>query len=193
MEDAGWQYVGRNDYRALRVPEMRNTLLLAGGVVLLGVIAIHGWRLLSSGNVAESPESLAAMALSASTPEAAEAAAVQLSQGGRPAREQMRRVLAESKRPEVRAACVRGLAELWDYNSMPALFKAMEDESQMVRARAGAAMRRLLKDDGGFRAEDPKEKRDQAIKQCRLCWTGYFSGTLPREYIREKMGEELRE
>jgi hypothetical protein len=44
------------------------------------------------------------------------------------------------------------------------LFAAMDDESSLVRSRAGVAVSKIIKADYGFRADDPPAKRRALLK-----------------------------
>ena len=159
--------------------------------VLLGlaVVGVWGWQWLSRPR-AVSPEELAQAALTADTPRERENAAVRLSQLGRPARDQLLQVLGQSKQPEVRVACIRGLHQQWDYRSVSLLLGMMDDESPLVRAQAGATIQDLLRFDFGFRANDPPQKRQEAIKQFRAWWETFQKSRRSQAFMRQQMGEE---
>lgn len=130
-----------------------------------------------------SPAELAQKALEAASPEEQELAAVELAQLAsdneqkpplrEEAREHLRRVLAESQSPPVRLACIRGLASEWDYQSMPALLDALDDESELVRSDAAMAVERMMSvtlKGFGYQYNDPPAKRAPAIKRIRQDW-----------------------
>lgn len=117
-----------------------------------------------------SPEELARQALEASSPGDQEVAAVRLAELGAEAKEHLQQVLAESQSPAVRAACIRGLAAQRDYDSMPAFLDALDDESELVRGRAGVAVQELLGADFGYRHNAPPKQRKAKIKQLRQEW-----------------------
>ena len=148
---------------------MRGALLTIAGLLLLVVIGIY-WMYYATGETVLSPEELAERALTASSPEEKEAAAVQLSQAGAAGVEQMRRVYKQSDVDEVRAACVKGLGVLRDYDSMDVFFQSLEDDSPLVRGRAGVAMVRMLGRDYQFRANGSPAERAQAIAGMKKAW-----------------------
>jgi len=76
----------------------------------------------------------------------------------------------EEEQPNVRAAAARAIGRLQLWDGMPALVEAMEHPDPLVRGRAGAAVRKMLGRDYGFRADDPQAKRDVAISAIRKVW-----------------------
>ncbi|MHC4181242.1 MAG: HEAT repeat domain-containing protein, partial [Planctomycetota bacterium] len=64
---------------------------------------------------------------------------------------------------QARAEAAAKLGEMGDEESMPALLRAMEDPNPAVRGRAAAAVRKIMKADYFFRANDPPERRKQVI------------------------------
>ena len=129
---------------------------------------------------APSPDELAQQALKAASPDEQELAAVALAQLANDdelkpqfrekAKQHLRTVLAESPAAPVRAACIQGLASQWDYESMPALLDALDDESSVVRSRAGVAVERMMSVDFGFRHDDPPAMRQDTAKRLRGHW-----------------------
>jgi HEAT repeat protein len=96
-----------------------------------------------------------------------EKAAQELAERGTAAIGSLRRVLAESKSPGVRAIAIQSLGTLGDLQSMPAFLDAMDDADPQVRSRAGVAATKLLHADFHFRTEDPPAKRKAIIGQMR--------------------------
>jgi HEAT repeat protein len=113
-----------------------------------------------------SVESLTEIALNGSSAEQQKAAA-ELSERGPAAILPFRRILAESKSPDVRAIAIQSLGVLGDVQSMPALLDAMDDPDPQIRSRAGVAASRLLRVDYYFRTEDPPARRKAIIAQMR--------------------------
>jgi hypothetical protein len=145
---------------------MQPVLFAAGGILFLVAVIVYWPR--GSGGV--DPQALARQALEGATPQAREAAAVKLAALGERAHDLQVRVLNESRDPNVRAAMIQGLAAQWEYGSMPAFLDAMNDESPLVRGRAGAAVQRMLGADFGFQYDDPPEKRKALIAGLRKEW-----------------------
>jgi hypothetical protein len=170
---------------------MLRSLGIVAGILALAVCGYYGWQFFSRPRV-ESPEELAQAALSAGTAEERETAAVGLSQVGRPAREHLLRVLAESQQPEVKVACIRGLAEQGAYRQMAVLLEALDDDSPLVRAQAGAAVEMMLKGFYGFNANDPPEQRREAVKRMRRRWQEFQNSKIAMAFAREQEGEDFR-
>jgi len=169
---------------------MLRSLGIVAGILALAVCGYYGWRFLSRPRI-ESPDELAQAALGAGTAEERETAAVGLSQLGRPAREQLLRVLAESQQPEVKVACIRGLAEQGAYRNMAVLLSALEDDSPLVRAQAGAAVEMMFKREYGFHANDPPEQRREAVKRLRQRWREFQNSKIAMAYAREQEGDDF--
>lgn len=139
-------------------------------------------------------EQLARQALEAPTSDEQEVAAVRLAELGKPAKEHLRRVLSESRCAEVRGACIRGLAVQWDYDSMPAFLDALDDESELVRSRAGAAVERMMSSaDYGYRSDDPPEKRADAVKRFREHWEEFRDSEILKNWKKRLEEREQRE
>ncbi|MDE0735626.1 MAG: hypothetical protein OSB47_07375 [Pirellulaceae bacterium] len=145
---------------------MRATLLIIAGILALVV----GWIYFAPGDSIPSPEELAEQALNAATSEEQEAAAVKLSQSGQAGITQLRRVYQESTVVEVRAACIKGLGVLRDYDSMAIFFDGLEDDSALIRGRAGVAMVRMLGRDYRFRANGSVADRVKSITGMQKAW-----------------------
>lgn len=163
---------------------MRGALLTIAGLLLLVVIGVY-WMYYATGERVLSPEELAELALTAPTLKEKEAAAIQLSQVGPSGVEELRRVYKKSDVDEVRAACVKGLGVLRDYDSMDVFFQSLEDESPLVRGRAGVAMVRMLGRDYRFRANGSAAERAQAIAGMKKAWA-------EMEPDLDKIKEEMR-
>jgi hypothetical protein len=159
-------------------------------ILAVSALAYYGWRFFSSPRV-ETPEELARTALTAGAADEREVAAVKLSQLGKPAREHFLHVLDESGQPEVRAACIRGLAEQWSYRDMPVLLRALEDDSVTVRAQAGQAVQLMLRINYEFRADDPEEKRQEVVKRLYKRWEVFQRLPTGILYMRQQQGEPL--
>ena len=150
---------------------MNKTLAITAACLGVVCLIYYGYQCLPDSKP-EPPEELARQALDTkSEQKVQERAAAQLAKAPRPAEcKQLNRVLRQSKAPAVRAACIRGLGVARDYESMDTLLDALEDESPLVRGRAGVAITRLLGRDYHFRAQDPPAKRAEAIKNIRNYW-----------------------
>jgi HEAT repeat protein len=140
-------------------------LLVVFGVVVFAVV--RG----TQADAPPTPEELVQKAEDAPTGTEREKAVLDLATTGPSAEDQLRRLLVESKKPEVRAAAIEGLNSLSAWNSMPQILQALEDPSVQVRGRAGAAATRMLGIDFLYRAEDPPEQRAKAVKGMRSCYS----------------------
>ena len=74
------------------------------------------------------------------------------------------------EKAEVRAAAADRLGAMHYWDAGPAIIDAMEDHSELLRARAGAALRTIIVVDLGFRADDPPGKRQEIIQKARRLW-----------------------
>jgi hypothetical protein len=173
---------------------MQKYLGIVAVALCTALLAYYGWQWLFR-EPPESPKELAEQAL-AGTPEKQELAAAGLERvagkfdktGKRnPAQEYLAQVLLESKNPGVRAACMRGLATIWDYECVPAMLDALDDESPQVRSTAAAAVQTLLGVDCHFQADDPPEIRQEAVRLLRNHWKNFS------EKKRQRWEERLEE
>lgn len=146
---------------------MSRPLLAVAGVLALATVVLYGWMFAASGDGLRPPDELAREALTATDPAVRERAALDLSRSGAKARGQMLRVVAESPIPEVRVAAIQGLETLRDFASGDTLFALLDDPSDKVRAAAGSALTRILGADFRYRATDPADKRQRAVKAMR--------------------------
>ena len=147
---------------------MKRTLLLVGlaAVLFLTVIIVYGsgWFLASKPPAADDLEKAV---LAGGDPVGQQKAAVDLIELGEPALPNVRRVLHESKSPEVRAIMIMGIAQMRDKESLEDIFKALDDDSYVVRVQALAAMRSIMFFDNIFKPDAPHEVRVEAIKKVR--------------------------
>lgn len=75
---------------------------------------------------------------------------------------------------QTRAAAAARLGQIGDEQSIPALLRAMEDPDPVVRGRAGAAVRKIMKADYRFRAADPPERRTEVLANIKRDWEAYL-------------------
>jgi hypothetical protein len=146
---------------------MRNWLFTVFAILLVLTAGYYTYSFFWGGERLPPPEELARRALEAGSPEEQEKAALDLARSGEPAREHLRRVLAETRSPQVRAAVVEGLGALRDWESMPKLLDLLGDPDVKVRGRAGVAVTSLLGQDFSFRADDSADKRARIIRDMR--------------------------
>ena len=72
-----------------------------------------------------------------------------------------------AEKPRVRAAAAVSLGRLDDYSAMPVLIESLEDDDPVVRGRAYAAIRRILRLDVGFHARAPVAERRAKIARIK--------------------------
>jgi hypothetical protein len=183
---------------------MEQQLKLVAGVLLAAVVAFYGWQYFASRETLDSPEELAAQALGGSKPEEQELACARLValaaklnklESRNPAREPLVQVYKESKRASVRATALQGLASIWDYDSMPLMLDALDDESIEVRSAAGQAVTRLLSlDPAEFNAVATPEDRQVSAKGLRARWEDFHkkpnkNGLTALQIWKERLSE----
>ncbi len=147
---------------------MTRVLYIVAGILLVITAGWYGYALFGRGDGLRSAEELSQDALQGGTPQVRERAALDLARHGERGRVYLRKVLAESKSPEVKTAVIQGLSAVRDFESMPRLLTMLDDPSEQVRANAGAAAARILGAEYPYVATDPPEKRAaviQAIKR----------------------------
>jgi hypothetical protein len=137
---------------------------------LVALAVVYGLPYILGGDKPRSREELAEAALNASTPQEQESAAVDLAALGKDAEPQLARVFKESNVPEVKAAVIQGLAAIWSYDNMPALLDALDDDSALVRARAGRAVQNMMSVEYHFRAQASAAERKPVVKAIRDRW-----------------------
>ena len=74
-------------------------------------------------------------------------------------------VRSRKEYPQVRAAAAQALGLLRAWDQRAALVEALRDSSALVRGRSAAALRRMTGRDFHFRANDPADKREAAVKR----------------------------
>lgn len=79
-----------------------------------------------------------------------------------------------NEQAEVRAAAAERLGDMRYWEAGPAIIDAMEDSSEILRARAGVALRRIVVVDMGYRANDPPGRRSEAMKKIREFWPWFY-------------------
>ena len=118
---------------------------------------------------------LAAQALRADSVDARKVAVEMLAQRttidqSNPIRGTLKEIYAATDEPQVRAACIDGIARGWDYSAMDELLGDLEHESPLVRQHAGAAAERMIGLGFLYRADAPPEQRAVKIARMRDVW-----------------------
>jgi hypothetical protein len=150
--------------------------------------------LVCSGCGQATPEDLYARAVESGSVVEQEEAAVQLARSGDGAVEHLRRLLDESPTAEVRAAAAQGLGENRDVDSLPKLIDAMEDESVLVRTRAGIAVKHIMGMDFGFNPQADVGERFEVVTSYRMFWKEALGPESEhRELNRRRMGPQAND
>ena len=161
-------------------------LLLGVLLVVLAVVTLNRLRTPAGPSI----EQLTETALHGSTPTERAEAAVGLSDAGPEALAPLRRVLAESEDPPVQAACLTGLAKLWDYESMELLLELMETGPPRVRGRAAQAFMRMTGRQRRYAANAPEAERRRLVDFMRQDWEEIAAAS---EEDRAELVRRLRE
>jgi len=148
----------------------RLTILIAVVVILAGVVIGTQTGLFSSSGEDPPPAELAEQALTATQSADREVAAGKLIRGSyQEALPAIRRVMAETEDPKVKAVVIRGLQRFYDHDSLPMMIDAMESDSLHVRAAAEHAVPPLLGIDL-FDADADPGTRAQQVAAVRRQW-----------------------
>ena len=91
--------------------------------------------------------------------------------------DQLRELLVSGETPQQRALGAAGLGERGDKASMSLLLSAMEDESPLVRARAGVSVRKILGTDFFFNPEAPPQQRAEVVAKYHALWEAWKEKT----------------
>ncbi len=167
----------------------QNRLYTIAGVLALIAALFWGWRWLRSGNPGLSPQELVQLALEAESPREREEAAARLASLREPAKPYLREVLAKTTTPGVRAECLRALAELYDYESMDAILRALDDESELVRGRAEACVERMLSIESPYHYNDPPAQRREAAEALKQYWEEHRHSPIFKKWL-ERLEEK---
>ena len=167
---------------------MRNSTSIALYAVLGVLIVIAGVRLwIHWQHHVESPQELLDLALRPGNPDDQERAAAKLealagksrgTESRNPVQPFLVRLLNESDNPGARAAAMRGLATIWDYQCMPKMLDLMQDPAPRVRQAAAQAATKLIEFDVHFDSNASVEQRAEAVKRLRAAWENFEVRTL---------------
>ena len=166
--------------------------------VLAVLAAIVAFRFFFSGERIETGQELTEIALGGDSRENQEQAATRLETlagktpgtGPRNAVQPfLARLLTESDNPGVRAAAMRALASIWDYDCLPKMLDLVEDPVLQVRDTAAQSVARLI--DVRFDASASPEARAKAAKGLREKWKRFQAETLKgwQHRLEEKDGK----
>jgi hypothetical protein len=139
----------------------------------------------------ESPQELTELALRAGSASYQEQAATRLealadrtpgTESRNPVQPFLVRLLNESDNPGVRAASMRALAAIWDYQCMPKMLSLLEDSSLQVRDTAAQSVAKLI--DVRFDANASPEQRAKDAKRLVGMWETFQARTLKTWQLR---------
>ena len=159
--------------------------LLVGLVLVLLAVALVWCR--PRGQKVESPAELARQALGADSSEKQQQVAVKLQMraaslphtGTRnEIQPYLKSVFEESNNPEVRIACMRGFATIWDYECVPAMLDLLDDKSLPVSSMAANTLLKLMGVLPSFNPSEPPEKRQEAVERIRGMWKIFSASKL---------------
>ncbi len=158
------------------MPQLTRKQIIVGAILAVLLIVAVGEYLYLYGPLADgepSAEELAKTAIEAPQADEREKAVLRLGAKGRVAVPQLREVLSSAREPQVKAAAIRSLGHNYDYQSVPAMLKGLDDPSPLVRARSHAALVKVL----GVKAIDydvhaPPAQRRRMVEFYRDQWEG---------------------
>jgi hypothetical protein len=153
-----------------------------GGAVLL-VIAVYAWWWWPQAK-RPAADVLEQQALSAATPQERETAAVQLIDWQDDSKEHMRRVLAKSDSPAVRALMIHGLANILDYESMDQILAGLSDQEQVVRDQSYAAVCAMLGKSFALTPTSSEVERRRVIETIHKEWATFKGSPAMNEMIQ---------
>ncbi len=164
---------------------LKKVLLPALGGAILLVVFVYGCRYIDWTRK-RLPAELVQTALTGATPDERQLAAAELTEYGSQVLPELRQVFAQSDMPAVRAICLHGLGNVYDYDSLELFFAALDDESPLVRARAAAVLERLLGRRFGFNAHAGEAERRRTVDRMRQEWNGIKDSGLIDQF-KERM------
>jgi len=163
-------------------------IILFGGVGMLAFVVLLTRATVFAPAGGAGPEALAERAIAAADPADRTAAASRLVAAGAPRARMLpavRRALAETHDPAVRAALLRGVERLLDHQSMPAVLAGLEDRDPHVRAAAERACTALIGRDGFDAHADPAARARQ-VADIRAEWA-VLRDSEPMRRVRERI------
>lgn len=140
-------------------------VLALGALILVVILAVSFWP----EGVPDPPEVLEERIVSGETVEQRAEAARDMIYHGEAARGYAGEALSRYERsePEVLVPLVQSVQKARDWRSIPRLFELMEHPDPLIRGKAGAAASKIMGADYFFRANDPPEKRAEALARMK--------------------------
>ena len=139
------------------------------GATVLLVAVVYGCRYIDW-DTQRPPDVLAEVALNGSTSEERQLAAAELTEYGEDAKEYMRDVLAKSSDENVKATCIQGLANIYDYDSIEIMLEGLDSESPVVQGACLVAVRKLIGRSFHFDPNMSQAARTKRIEEIRKEW-----------------------
>ena len=140
---------------------------LAATVLLVAVV--YGCRYLDW-NTQRPPEVLAEVSLTGASSEERELAAAELTEYREDAKQFMRDVLAQSIDENVKAKCINGLANIYDYESIDIMLEGLESDSPTIQGACLVSVRKLIGRSFHFDFSMTEAERKKRVELIRKEW-----------------------
>jgi hypothetical protein len=164
---------------------LTKVLLIAAGGLFGILVLVYGIRFFFGGEKEYTANDLAEIAITSSDKDERQRAAARISEAGDGAVEALKRVLNEADDESVRGIAMYGLAETYDYDSMPLVLEGLEDPSFDVRWNAGRACQRMLNlKNFEYNAAEPPESQKRQIERITTEWNELKKSGLLDEWKR---------
>lgn len=170
---------------------LKKVLLPALAASVLLVAVVYGCRYLNW-DTKRPPDVLADVALNGSTGDERELAAAELTEYKEEAQPLMRDVLTKSQDPKVRAICIHGLGNIYDYESIDIFLAGLEDESSIVRGRSAVVMGKLIGRTFPFDPDGDDANRAKQVEAIRKEWDSIKDSGLIEQFA-ERMKRKAQE
>ena len=159
------------------------SLVAIAGILLLGVI----WRYSSAG---ADPSAATRVLAQEDDLVRAQQRVLALTRAGRDSLPELRQMLADATEPAIRAVCLQGLGDLYDYESLEAIIDGLEDPDVEVRTRAKAQVERMIGYRIGYDPDAPAAKRKELADFYRQEWARIKGSPLIKNF-EARMVERL--
>ncbi len=162
---------------------LKKVLLPALAASVLLVAVVYGCRYLHW-DTKRPPDVLAEVALNGATEDERELAAAELTEYKEESQQFMRDVLSKSQDPKVRAICIHGLGDIYDYESIDIFLAGLEDESSIVRARSAVVVSKLVGRTFRFDPNGNEADRKKQVQAVRKEWNGIKDSGLIEQFVQ---------
>lgn len=164
---------------------------LAATVLLVAVV--YGCRYIDW-DTKRPPDELVKVALAGTSGEERELAAAELTEYGEDAKQLMRDVLAQSSDENVRATCIHGLGNIYDYDSIEIMLEGLDGDSPVIQGSCLVAVRKLIGRSFHFDPSMSETERKKRIGQIRKEWESIRDSGLIEDFkarmLRKAQNEE---